>query len=285
MQHADRVFKGCMLVWIVDMGTAQKQFLILAKGVIERGMRHPPEPSQTAPPRRLPSGREASSGRCAHWCVNQHFMAFFLILAGMKPYGKSVSNRRSFSFFITARLFTGEKVDIFFFNAPFLRRRLVVSRPHGQAASCRCYARLQDSVQRQRREVRACRDAGRLAKGSGDDGRLHSDRQHAPPPSRPARCRCLPNCGGRAARAQTDQVSDEPQRAAIPAASHFGPEHDQPLRAAPCEFWVAARLRLSAARSAAPSVSAAQGCGRPVRVSGDTRVASQHKARPSGVAP
>ena len=120
--------------------------------------------------------------------------------------------------------------SLFFFpSAPFLRHRLVVSRPHGQAASCRTYARLQDSIQRQRREVRACRDAGHLAKGSGADGCLHSDRQHAPPPSRPARCRCLPDCGGRAARAQTDQISDEPQRAS----------HDQLLAG---EFWIGCPL-------------------------------------------
>ena len=47
----------------------------------------------------------------------------------------------------------------------------------------------------------------------------------------------------------------------------------------------AARLRRSAILSAAPSVAAAHGCGCPVRVSGETNVASQHRAPPSGVAP
>ena len=46
-----------------------------------------------------------------------------------------------------------------------------------------------------------------------------------------------------------------------------------------------ARFRGSATRSAALSTSALHGCGCLVRVSGDTRVASQHKAWPVGVAP
>ena len=47
----------------------------------------------------------------------------------------------------------------------------------------------------------------------------------------------------------------------------------------------AARLRRCATRSMAPSSSTVPGCGWPVRVSGDTRVASQHKAPPIGDAP
>ena len=47
----------------------------------------------------------------------------------------------------------------------------------------------------------------------------------------------------------------------------------------------AACLRRSATRSAAPSMVTVHGCGCPVRVSGDTSVASQHKAPPCGVAP
>ena len=47
----------------------------------------------------------------------------------------------------------------------------------------------------------------------------------------------------------------------------------------------ASRLRRSATRRTAPSVAAAPGCGKPVRVSGETRVASQHSAPPRGVAP
>ena len=47
----------------------------------------------------------------------------------------------------------------------------------------------------------------------------------------------------------------------------------------------AALFRRSATRKAAPSCAAAQGCGRPVRVSGDTSVASQHRAPPRCVAP
>ena len=47
----------------------------------------------------------------------------------------------------------------------------------------------------------------------------------------------------------------------------------------------AARLRRSAILSAAPSVAAAHGCGCPARVSGETNVASQQRALPSGVAP
>ena len=45
------------------------------------------------------------------------------------------------------------------------------------------------------------------------------------------------------------------------------------------------RLRRSATLSTAPSVSAAPGCGCPVRARGETRVASQHSAPPRGVAP
>ena len=47
----------------------------------------------------------------------------------------------------------------------------------------------------------------------------------------------------------------------------------------------ATRLCRSAILSAAPSVAAAHGCGCPVRVSGETNVASQQRAPPSGVAP
>ena len=42
----------------------------------------------------------------------------------------------------------------------------------------------------------------------------------------------------------------------------------------------ASRLRRSATRRTAPSVAAAPGCGKPVRVSGETSVASQHSAPP-----
>ena len=47
----------------------------------------------------------------------------------------------------------------------------------------------------------------------------------------------------------------------------------------------AACLRRSATRNAAPSMVTVHGCGCPVRVSGDTSVASQHNAPPCGVAP
>ena len=51
----------------------------------------------------------------------------------------------------------------------------------------------------------------------------------------------------------------------------------------PCSSGYAVLFRRSATRKAAPSCAAAQGCGRPVRVSGDTSVASQHRAPPRGV--
>ena len=51
--HADRVFRECALVWILDM-----EFLMLAKGVVaprvERDIRHFAGTSQAASPRRLP---------------------------------------------------------------------------------------------------------------------------------------------------------------------------------------------------------------------------------------
>jgi len=73
------------------------------------------------------------------------------------------------------------------------------------------------------------------------------------------------------------QVSDEPLRRFIPAPTYLRAEHEQPLRASG-----ACATRQPAA---APSCSAVPGCGWPVRVSGDTRVASQHKAPPIGDAP
>ncbi|CAE7437070.1 RE1 [Symbiodinium sp. CCMP2592] len=63
--HADRVFRECVLVWILDMDSGQEQFLILAKGVVaprvERDIRQVTEPSQAAPPRRSPPGGDMSS--------------------------------------------------------------------------------------------------------------------------------------------------------------------------------------------------------------------------------
>ena len=60
-----------------------------------------------------------------------------------------------------------------------------------------------------------------------------------------------------------------------------GPEPDRAPNPAAASSGYAARWR----RSAAPSTSAPHGCGWPVRVNGETGVASQHSAIPLGVAP
>ena len=63
--HADRVFRECVLVWILDMDSGQEQFLILARGVVaprmERDIRQVAGPPQAAPTWRPPSGGDVSS--------------------------------------------------------------------------------------------------------------------------------------------------------------------------------------------------------------------------------
>ena len=63
--HADRVFRECVLVCILDMDSGQEQFLILARGVVaprvERDIRQVAGPPQAAPTWRPPSGGDVSS--------------------------------------------------------------------------------------------------------------------------------------------------------------------------------------------------------------------------------
>ena len=84
---------------------------------------------------------------------------------------------------------------------------------------------------------------------------------------------------------QPDQVLDKAARLLVPAAAHLRAEDDELLGPASFETRSVARLRRSATFSAASSTTAAHGCGCPVRVRGDTNVASQHKASPWRVAP
>ena len=79
---------------------------------------------------------------------------------------------------------------------------------------------------------------------------------------------------------QPDQVLDKAARLLVPS-GRPPPSRGRRAFAAPL---VSARLRRSATFSAAPSTTAAHGCGCPVRVRGDTSVASQHKAPPCAVA-
>ena len=78
-------------------------------------------------------------------------------------------------------------------------------------------------------------------------------------------------------------------RSCVPRSFHRPPT-SEPRTTSCCgpahaSFGYAACLRRSATRSAAPSMVTVHGCGCPVRVSGDTSVASQHNAPPCGVAP
>ena len=59
--------------------------------------------------------------------------------------------------------------------------------------------------------------------------------------------------------------------------SHLGSKNHQFLGASRAQFR-ASHLRRSATRRTAPSVATAPGCGKPVRVSRETKVASQHSA-------
>ena len=109
---------------------------------------------------------------------------------------------------------------------------------------------------------------------------LHRYSQSRPPPSRPGGGGCGSQCRRGPLGSHARQVSDELLSCFIPAPA----EHEEPLRASGAELWVGS-LRRSATRSMAPSSCTVPGCGWPFRVSGDTRVASQHKAPSRGDAP
>ena len=111
---------------------------------------------------------------------------------------------------------------------------------------------------------------------------LHGYGHDAPPPARPPRHGSAPYSRRGSVRTSAHKVSHQTQGASIPTAGQFCPEHDEALRATLGELGICRPL---APLGHAPSDSTLHGCGCPVRIRGDTRVASQHSARPVGVAP
>ena len=86
--------------------------------------------------------------------------------------------------------------------------------------------------------------------------------------------------GARNARTRT-RFAHQTECSTIPSAPHLPPSTMR--RCGPAV--ASSRYVARATRSAAPSTSAPHGCGWPVRVNGETSVASQHNAIPSGIAP
>ena len=169
----------------------------------------------------------------------------------------------------------------FLFRALLLRQ--VAQR---QAARPLGLCEVENAVERRTRNAGGLRRLGPwLPEGSAGNCLLRCDRQHAPPATRPAARRGGAQGWRRFVGPQSDQVSHQLLRVAVEAPSDLAAKHQELLLPLAPELRVVAALRRSAARRAAPSTSAVHGCGCPVRVSGETSVASQHSVDPLGVAP